>query len=63
MSETFNTNSSQSMKNLTDKVLKADLASRKKKMLSLKALKFSQVLMIPIAYYVVKVYLKIKFLF
>lgn len=55
MSETFHTSSSQSMKNLTDKVLKADLASRKNKMISSKAGKFIQILMIPFAYYAIKV--------
>jgi len=43
------------MKTLTDKVLKADLASRKKKMISLKAGKFSLIMMIPFSYYALKV--------
>jgi hypothetical protein len=55
MSETIHNSSSQSMKTLTDKVLKADLASRKRKMLALKAGKFSQILMVPFAYYALKV--------
>lgn len=55
MTETFNNSSSQSMKNLTEKVLKADLASRKRKMISLKAGRFIQLLTIPFAYYALKV--------
>jgi len=56
MSETIHTSSSQSMKNLTEKVLKADLASRKRKMYTSKAGKFIQLLTIPFAYYALKVY-------
>jgi len=55
MSETIHTSSSQSMKNLTEKILKADLASRKRKMISVKAIKFQQILMIPFVYYALKV--------
>ena len=55
MSETIHTSSSQSMKNLTDKVLKADLASRKKRMISIKAGKVSHLLMVPFVYYAMKV--------
>ncbi len=46
---------SQSMKNLTEKVLKADLASRKRKMISFKAGKLTQILMVPFVYYALKV--------
>ncbi len=55
MSETIHNSSSQSMKNLTEKVLKADLASRKKKMISLKAGKASILMLIPFTYYALKV--------
>lgn len=56
MSETIHTSSSQSMKNLTDKVLKADLASRKRKMIKMKAGKFQLILIFPFAYYALKVF-------
>jgi len=55
MRETIHNSSSQSMKNLTDKVLKADLASKKKKMISIKSAKIAQLLFLPFAYYAVKV--------
>lgn len=55
MSETIHNSSSQSMKDLTEKVLKADLASRKKKMITLKVGKVTLLMMIPFAYYALKV--------
>ncbi len=55
MNETIHKSSSQSMINLTDKVLKADLASRKRKMVSTKAAKLAQLLVLPFAYYAIKV--------
>lgn len=58
MTDIIHNSSSQSMKNLSEKVLKADLASRKRKMISLKAGKFTQLLMVPFVYYA----LKVKFL-
>jgi len=57
MTETINNSSSQSMKTLTEKVLKADLASRKKRMISAKAGKLSVLLMLPFVYYSIKVIL------
>ena len=61
MSETIHNSSSQSMKNLTEKVLKADLTSRKRKMITMKAGKFHQILMIPFVYYALKVFLILNF--
>ena len=55
MSEIIHNSSSQSMKNLTEKVLKADLASRKRKMITFKAGKVNLLLMIPFSYYDLKV--------
>lgn len=62
MSDTIYSKPTESMKNLTEKVLKADLASRKNKMLSIRSTKFLQILWLPVAYYVVKV-LKFIYLF
>lgn len=55
MSETLHSSSTESMKKLTEKVLKADLASRKKRMFSIKAAKLYPILLVPFAYYAVKV--------
>jgi hypothetical protein len=55
MSDTLKSSPSESMKQLTEKVLKADLASRKSKMLSVKAGKLHPFLVVPLTYYVVKV--------
>ena len=51
----LNSSSSESMKLLTDKVIKADLASRKKRFNGMRAIKVSPFLILPIAYYTIKV--------
>jgi hypothetical protein len=52
---TLNNSSSESMKSLTQKVLNADLASRKKRAISIRAIRLYPLLAFPIIYYTFKV--------
>lgn len=51
----LNSSSSESMKALTDKVIKADLASRKKRFVGQRAARMYPFLVFPLVYYTVKV--------
>ena len=53
----LNSSSSESMKALTNKVIKADLASRKKRFIGMRAMAVYPFLILPIAYYTTKVIL------
>ena len=52
---TMNSSSNESMKALTDKVIKADLASRKKRFVNMRAVRLYPLLMFPFVYYTLKV--------
>jgi len=51
----LNNSSSESMKALTEKVIKADLSSRKRRSVANRAGKMSPILLFPFVYYTVKV--------
>lgn len=47
--------SSESMKQLTERVMNADMAQRKRKLIHAYAMKFRQMLIMPLAFYVIYV--------